>query len=208
MRSVQMNPEYLSTIEAAKRLQVATGTIQKMVDTGILNAWKTSGGHRRILLESIEAFERNQRKQKRKETNAPSDQTLLGNKASGKLLIIEDSHFFAGKLKEFIKIEIANIDIDISYNAFEAVHLVANQKYDALILDMKMPGFDGFSFLSQLGINYPGLIGSTIILTELEVKDVKDRLNVYKPPAILHKSNFEDELLNLLKNIFEQVKIT
>lgn len=203
-----MSSEYLTTIEAAKRLQVATGTIQKMVDTGVLNAWKTSGGHRRILLKSIEAFEKKQRKQKYGENNTPGDEVSSEKKSIKKLLIIEDSHFFAGKLKEFVKGNIPNIDVDITYNAFDAVHLVSEQIYNALILDMKMPGFDGFSFLSQLGINYPALIGSTIILTELEEKDVKDRLKLYKPPIVLHKSNFEDELLNLLKNILDQAKIT
>ena len=43
-----------STRETAKILQVSLGTIQKMVETGELVAWKTRGGHRRILDQSIE----------------------------------------------------------------------------------------------------------------------------------------------------------
>ena len=45
---------YKSTRETAKILQVSIGTIQKMVETGELIAWKTRGGHRRILDLSIE----------------------------------------------------------------------------------------------------------------------------------------------------------
>jgi excisionase family DNA binding protein len=45
---------YKSTRETAKILQVSLGTIQKMVETGELIAWKTRGGHRRILDLSIE----------------------------------------------------------------------------------------------------------------------------------------------------------
>ena len=45
---------YKSTRETAKILQVSLGTIQKMVETGELIAWKTRGGHRRILDASIE----------------------------------------------------------------------------------------------------------------------------------------------------------
>jgi excisionase family DNA binding protein len=45
---------YKSTRETAKILQVSLGTIQKMVETGELIAWKTRGGHRRILDISIE----------------------------------------------------------------------------------------------------------------------------------------------------------
>ena len=46
--------EYLSTRESAKHLQVSLGTVQKMVETGELLAWKTRGGHRRILMSSLE----------------------------------------------------------------------------------------------------------------------------------------------------------
>lgn len=45
---------YKSTRETAKILQVSLGTVQKMVETGELIAWKTRGGHRRILDLSIE----------------------------------------------------------------------------------------------------------------------------------------------------------
>ena len=49
------NPkEYLSTRQSARQLQVSLGTVQKMVETGELLAWKTRGGHRRILCSSLE----------------------------------------------------------------------------------------------------------------------------------------------------------
>lgn len=46
--------KYLSTRECAKKLQISLGTVQKMVETGELVAWKTRGGHRRILLSSLD----------------------------------------------------------------------------------------------------------------------------------------------------------
>ena len=47
-------PLYLSTRESAQKLQVSLGTVQKMVEMGELIAWKTRGGHRRILVSSLE----------------------------------------------------------------------------------------------------------------------------------------------------------
>jgi excisionase family DNA binding protein len=38
--------DFISTREAAVRLGVALSTIQSWVETGILPAWKTAGGHR------------------------------------------------------------------------------------------------------------------------------------------------------------------
>lgn len=54
----EINPntqaKYLSTRECAQKLQISLGTVQKMVEMGELVAWKTRGGHRRILLSSLE----------------------------------------------------------------------------------------------------------------------------------------------------------
>lgn len=44
--------------EAAKMLGVSPKTIQLWVDSGILTAWKTVGGHRRVTIESVERLKR------------------------------------------------------------------------------------------------------------------------------------------------------
>ena len=48
--------EYLSTRQAAIRLGVSLGTVQNMVESGALEAWKTAGGHRRIPVASVETL--------------------------------------------------------------------------------------------------------------------------------------------------------
>jgi excisionase family DNA binding protein len=56
MNEININTpnQYLSTRQCAKKLQISLGTVQKMVEMGELVAWKTRGGHRRILLSSLE----------------------------------------------------------------------------------------------------------------------------------------------------------
>jgi len=44
--------------EAAKILGVSPKTVQLWVDSGILAAWKTVGGHRRVTIESVERLKR------------------------------------------------------------------------------------------------------------------------------------------------------
>lgn len=48
--------QYISTLEAAKKLELSVGTIQRMVDSGLLFAWKTPGGHRKISTDSIQVY--------------------------------------------------------------------------------------------------------------------------------------------------------
>lgn len=44
----------------------------------------------------------------------------------------------------------AGFDIDCAYSGIEAMHKVKEKKPDLILLDVKMPGMDGFEFLSQL----------------------------------------------------------
>lgn len=53
MKAINLSQPYLSTRQSAKILQVSLGTVQKMVELGELTAWKTRGGHRRILTSSL-----------------------------------------------------------------------------------------------------------------------------------------------------------
>ena len=51
--------DYCTTREAAKILGTSLRTIQLWVESGILQAWKTPGGHRRVTRESMQQlFER------------------------------------------------------------------------------------------------------------------------------------------------------
>ena len=54
--SVRMDREYCSTSDAAQMLGVSLGTVQQMVENGLLEAWKTAGGHRRIKVASVEDY--------------------------------------------------------------------------------------------------------------------------------------------------------
>ena len=50
-----------STRDAARRLGISVRTAQLWVEEGRLRAWKTPGGHRRILRESVERLVEEQR---------------------------------------------------------------------------------------------------------------------------------------------------
>lgn len=201
-----MTAEYVTTAQAAKRLQVATGTIQKMVDAGVLVGWKTSGGHRRILIDSLETYIHKQDHRETTTTSVISDTSSKNAKLQKNVLIIEDSHFFAAKLREFLHMHFDNARVEISHSAFDAINLVSSTAYDAIILDMKMPGFDGFSFFNQLSVNLPSVASSVIILTELDAAEVKQGINSYKIPQILTKSDFENSLPKLLTDILNRIK--
>lgn len=56
MKNNTSQTSYLSTTQAAHRLGLSVGTIQRMVEKGVLQAYTTQGGHRRILSTSLNDF--------------------------------------------------------------------------------------------------------------------------------------------------------
>jgi len=46
--------EFISTTEAASMLGISLRSVQYWVEKGKLDAWKTAGGHRRIVRKSVE----------------------------------------------------------------------------------------------------------------------------------------------------------
>jgi excisionase family DNA binding protein len=47
---------YITTREVARLISLSLGTVQKMVDSGEFKCWTTTGGHRRVLLSSVEKY--------------------------------------------------------------------------------------------------------------------------------------------------------
>lgn len=62
-------------------------------------------------------------------------------------LIVEDDPLFATVYRENIAACIPGIEIEISRNGYLGLLYLANNRPDLIILDLHMPGFDGFEFL-------------------------------------------------------------
>ena len=57
---MRSNSSYFSTSQTAQMLGLSVGTVQRMVESGVLQAYTTQGGHRRILAASLHHYCQNQ----------------------------------------------------------------------------------------------------------------------------------------------------
>lgn len=150
----ESNDPYCSTSQAAKMLGVSLGTVQNMVEEGVLDAWKTSGGHRRIKRESVMA---QLAKRGSAQTAPPASDSDLS------LLIAEDDVFLQKLYRKTMQAWGLPLSIEIVGNGFDALMVVGQRVPDVLIVDLIMPGMDGFELVRALHGN-PALAGTDIIV--------------------------------------------
>lgn len=137
--------DYCGTTYAAKLLGLSVATVQSLVEKGEIDAWKTLGGHRRIALQSVNAYlARNSSPRMRADTNP---------KHRLRVLVVEDDE----ATRELYRCEFEAFDLPIDCtwmpSALEALMDIASMRPDLLITDLSMPGVDGLEMLRALKRN-------------------------------------------------------
>ena len=140
----KVTDEYCTTRQAAEMLGLSLGTVQQMVESGALAAWKTAGGHRRVSVASVN-------EQLRRRSTAPS--APRARSAILSVLVAEDDPI----LQKLYQATMANwampVSLQVVSNGFEGLVQIGQQPPDLLILDLMMPGLDGFEMIRTLRAN-------------------------------------------------------
>lgn len=141
--------EVCSTKEAASLLGVSHRTVQLWVESGVLQAWKTAGGHRRILLSSVHRLvaQRNQAVS----ANAPVPAAPAPQALAGRRIVMADDD---ATLLRLYELEISGWGLDAELikarDGFDALIRIGEARPDLLISDLNMPGMDGFRMVRTL----------------------------------------------------------
>lgn len=172
-----------STREAAERLGVSLRTVQLWSEAGVLRAWKTPGGHRRILLSSVEELLRKRGGELAR--RAESDRYQV--------LIVEDEpdfrHLFELHLGSWgLPIELHSVP-----SGFDALVRIGAARPDLLITDLRMPGIDGFEMIRALQASEAISDLEVIVVTALTQHTIAERGGLPDRITVLHKPlRFED----------------
>jgi len=81
--------------------------------------------------------------------------------AKAKVLLVDDEEDFTATLSE--RMEDRGLDVDVSASGPEAIERVQEKGYDAVVLDLAMPGMDGIETMKRLLAENPDL--QVILLT-------------------------------------------
>jgi len=175
-----MNQEaaYISTREAAELLGISLRTAQLWVENGALLAWKTSGGHRRILLHSVQKILDERERSAVDVVRAPD--------ARLKVAIVEDDPDVVTLLQMMLTGLDFPCDVQTRSDGFKGLILLGTFRPDVLIADLNMPDMDGFRMLRSIqGSEFaPRKI---IVTTALSTSEITERGGVPAEALVLQK---------------------
>lgn len=157
--------EYCSTSDAAHMLGVSLGTVQQMVENGLLEAWKTAGGHRRIRISSVEAFLR--KRQMGSLAPAPA--------ANLYVLVAEDDRLMQALYEKTFATWEVPVTVKVVASGFEGLVEIGRQVPDLLVADLVMPDLDGFAMIRRLRADPKLAHMDIIVVTGLTHEDIDEQ---------------------------------
>ena len=175
MIEAEVAKSFCTTREAATLLGVSVGTVQLWVESGLLRAWKTAGGHRRVLRDSVLGLVH---KAPDVATAAaplalPVTATPTATTARQlRILVVEDDE----SLLRLYQVRLSRWPmtpvVSIANNAITGLIMLGRSNPDLLITDLDMPGMDGFQMLRVLRAMPEVSHTALVVVTGLDASDL------------------------------------
>ena len=133
---------FLSTGDMANYCEVTSAAVLKWIDSGKLPVFTTPGGHYRVLRTDFRDFITRH--------GMFIDEGFFGKSQGRKrILIVDDEPAVVAFIEEALRLE-GDYDLATAYDGFEAGHQLAIFKPDLIVLDIMLPGMDGFEICRRL----------------------------------------------------------
>jgi len=129
-----------STHDVARICCVTPTTVIRWIEDGLIPAFKTVGGHRRVRREDLERV--------CQERGIPF--TVPTGSEVGRILVIDDEPVVLDLVRDVVKELSHQFDVEVARDAFDAGRSVALFRPQLIFLDLMMPGVDGFEVCTRL----------------------------------------------------------
>lgn len=175
--------DFCSTKEAAALLGVSHRTVQLWVESGVLQAWKTAGGHRRITLASV-----NRLVEQRSQAIQSPPAAHARARPEPRVLLVDDD----ATMLRMYELEIGGRDRPLEIikagSGFEALIKIGEAKPDLLISDLSLPGMDGLRMIRTLRADPAYARMAIIVISGLDRATIKslglpEDIPVFSKPA-------------------------
>lgn len=150
---VKREKRFLTTGEIAQYCAVSHLTVTNWIRAGKLFASRTPGGHNRIRREDLLRF--------LIEHHFPVPQELV--KEGKQILVVDDERPLAETIAHALQED--GYQVSVAFDGYEAGLKMATLRPDLLVLDLIMPGLDGFSLCQRVKANSESKLTKIIAMT-------------------------------------------
>jgi excisionase family DNA binding protein len=135
-----MTDQLYTTHDISRLLQVDPSTVSKWIDRGILMAFRTPGGHRRVRSADLRTF---------LITHQMPVPEELGS-STVRLLVVDDERQVLDAIKRAFKPYANQVELQTTTSGVEALLLVSEQKPHGMLIDLNMPDIDGIEVCRRI----------------------------------------------------------
>jgi len=132
--------ETYSTHDVAKICCVTPTTVIRWIEDGLIPAFKTVGGHRRVRREDLERVCRD----RNIPFNVPAAMEV------GRILVIDDEPAVLHRVREVVTDLQRPFEIEVAKDAFDAGRFMISFRPQLVLLDLVMPGVDGVEVCTRI----------------------------------------------------------
>lgn len=155
---------YATTREAAEILGVSLRTIQLWVESGVLKAWKTVGGHRRIPNSAITKLLHQQQSEMKDESFSEHF----------KILVVEDDPEILKAYQIHINSWGFNCEVITAKDGYEGLLQIGEHRPDLILSDLLMPDMDGFRMIRSLKDHEETKGCQIVAVTILDAEEIEE----------------------------------
>lgn len=191
-----------SALEVANLCGVVNQTAINWIRNGHLKAFTTPGGQYRIYAEDLSAFliDRGMR----------LPEVLLNGQRPdvdwSSILIVDDDRQVNDLLKRFLDTEIPSFTIFQAFDGFEAGAFIAEQRPGFVILDLDLPGIDGFQICHRIKTDPAFGKPFVFAITGFDSPDAQARILEAGADAFMGKPLDMDAMVGVINDFMEKVR--
>jgi excisionase family DNA binding protein len=178
---------FLTTHSIASMIGVSPSAVLAWIDKGLIPAYRTPGGHRRVEQGVLLRFLREQK--------MPVPRELVG---VNRLLVIDDEPAFLRTVVRLLKPRTPDVQVETAASPVDGMLKIATFRPDAILLDAYMPQVNGLQICESIRKSAETSHIIVIAVTGRPSPKIMEAFRAAGAVACLTKPIDADQLANLL----------